>query len=59
MWYRIVCDELKPDKLTKVHSVDLGNVAFLNSKKMKKIPFDFTFHPGHVYLCILGNLFMI
>lgn len=55
MWYRIICDTLKPGKLVKVHSIDLGNVAFLNSKNMKKLPAELLFHPVHVYLCILGT----
>jgi len=56
MWYRIICDQLKPGELARVHSVDLGNVAFLNSKNMKKLSIELLFHPVHVYLCILGKL---
>lgn len=59
MWYRIKCDQLNPGQLTQVHLVDVGNVAFLNSKKMKKLPEDLLFHPNHVYPCILGKLFTI
>lgn len=55
MWYRIVCDEIKPGELAKVHFIDLGTVAFLNSKNMKKFPIDLIFHPIHVYQCILGK----
>lgn len=59
MWYRIACDKLTPGELTQVHSVDAGNVAFLNSKNMKKLPIELLFHPSHVYRCILGTFFMI
>lgn len=59
MWYRIISDIIKPGKLAKVHSVDLGNIAFLNSKNMKKLPLELLFHPVHVYLCILGKYLTI
>lgn len=59
MWYRIKCDQLKAGQLTQVHSVDFGNVAFLSSKNMKKLPEELLFFPNHVYPCILGKLFTI
>lgn len=55
MWYRVICDDVKPGKLVKVHSVDLGIVAYLSTGNMKKLPIELTFHPIHVYECILGN----
>ncbi|VVC34737.1 Tudor domain,RNA recognition motif domain [Cinara cedri] len=55
MWYRVVCDTLKPGELTKVHSIDLGNVAFLNCHNIRKIPLELLFEPSHVYLCFLDT----
>lgn len=59
MWYRVTCGEVKAGELTQVHLVDVGNVAFLNSKNMKKLPIDLMFHPSHVYRCILSNNFIL
>ncbi|XP_060876252.1 uncharacterized protein LOC132949399 isoform X3 [Metopolophium dirhodum] len=55
MWYRVICDQMKPGELVKVHSVDLGNIAFLSSRNIKKLPEELLFHPTHVALCILNN----
>jgi len=54
-----VTEILKPGELATVHSVDLGNTAFLNSKNMKIIPEELISHPIHVYQCVLGKLFII
>lgn len=57
MWYRIKCENLKPGQLAEVYSIDLGIVAFLSFRNMKKLPVEFLFHPSHVYRCILGAVF--
>jgi len=59
MWYRVICDQIKPGALAKVHSIDLGNVAYLSSRNMKKLPEELLFHPTHVSLCILGVYLLI
>ncbi|XP_016658697.1 uncharacterized protein LOC100167275 isoform X2 [Acyrthosiphon pisum] len=59
MWYRVICDQMKPGELVKVHSVDLGNIAYLNSRNIKKLPAELLFHPTHVALCILDNSIQI
>ncbi|XP_022170007.1 uncharacterized protein LOC111033534 [Myzus persicae] len=59
MWYRVICDQMKPGELVKVHSVDLGNIAYLNSKNLKKLPEELLFHPTHVSLCILDSSIQI
>lgn len=59
MWYRIVCDDIKPGQLAKVHSIDLGTIAFLNCKNIKRFSTELIFHPIHVYQCILGKLFLV
>lgn len=55
MWYRVICDQMKPGSLVKVHSIDLGNIAYLNTRNLKKLPLELLFHPTHVSLCILGK----
>lgn len=59
MWYRVLTGILKPGELTKVYSVDLGNVAYLTSTNMKKLPPELRFHPAHVYLCMLGKFIIL
>ncbi|XP_022174799.1 uncharacterized protein LOC111036859 [Myzus persicae] len=59
MWYRVICDQMKPGELVKVHSVDLGNIAYLNSRNIKKLPEELLFHPTHVSLCILDSSIQI
>lgn len=46
---------MKPGELAKVHSVDLGNIAYLSSRNIKPLPAELLFHPTHVALCILGK----
>ncbi|XP_025208243.1 uncharacterized protein LOC112603736 [Melanaphis sacchari] len=53
LWYRVICDQMKPGELVKVHSIDLGNVAYLNTTNLKRLPEELMFCPTHVYLCIL------
>jgi len=55
MWYRVICDQIKPGESAKVHSIDLGSIAYLNSRNTKKLPEELLFHPTHVSLCILGK----
>lgn len=50
-----MCDRVKSGKLVQVYSVDLGTVAFLNTRVIRKLPIELTFHPIHVYKCFLGN----
>ncbi|CAI6361930.1 unnamed protein product [Macrosiphum euphorbiae] len=59
MWYRVICDQMKPGELAKVHSVDLGNIAYLSSRNIKPLPAELLFHPTHVALCILDNSIQI
>ncbi|XP_050542444.1 uncharacterized protein LOC126906154 isoform X2 [Daktulosphaira vitifoliae] len=59
LWYRVICIQVKPGHLAKVYSVDLGNIAFLNTTNMKKIPEEVLYHPAHVYLCLLDNVDVI
>lgn len=56
MWYRVLTGILKPGELTKVYSIDLGNVAYLIPTNMKKLPLELNFHPAHVYQCMLGKI---
>ncbi|XP_060847831.1 uncharacterized protein LOC132927329 [Rhopalosiphum padi] len=59
MWYRVICDQMKPGSLVKVHSIDLGNIAYLNTRNLKKLPLELLFHPTHVSLCILDSSIQI
>ncbi|KAF0751710.1 Uncharacterized protein FWK35_00019435 [Aphis craccivora] len=55
LWYRVICDQLKPGLLVKVHSIDLGIVAHLNTRNLKKLPAELLFEPTHVALCLLDS----
>lgn len=55
IWYRVICDQVKPGVLVKVHSIDLGIVAHLNTRNLKKLPGELLFEPTHVALCLLGK----
>lgn len=54
-WYRVICDQVKPGVLVKVHSIDLGIVAHLNTRNLKKLPAELLFEPTHVALCLLDS----
>lgn len=58
MWYRVICDQLRPGELAKVHSVDLGTIALLGSRNLKRLPLELMFHPVHAYLCYLGKFLL-
>lgn len=49
---------MKPGEMCRVHFVDFGNVAFLNTQNIKKLPQELMFHPIQVYPCILGKWFL-
>lgn len=55
IWYRVICDQVKPGKLVKVHSIDLGIIAYLNTRNLKKLQAELLFEPAHVALCLLGK----
>jgi hypothetical protein len=57
MWYRIKCENVKAGELAEVYSIDLGIVAFLSFRHIKKLPAELLFHPSHVFRCILGTIF--
>lgn len=59
MWYRVLCDKLNPGKLAQVYSLDIGNVALLNSTQIRKLTRELLFEPTHVYPCYLGELLFI
>ncbi|XP_025425814.1 uncharacterized protein LOC112694531 isoform X1 [Sipha flava] len=55
MWYRIKCENVKAGELAEVYSIDLGIVAFLSFRHIKKLPAELLFHPSHVFRCILDS----
>lgn len=57
MWYRIKCEYSKAGELAEVYAIDLGIVAYLSYRNIKKLPAEMLFHPNHVYQCVIGIFF--